>query len=460
MRKKKILLLSDDLRMTSGIATMSKEFVLGTVDKFDWVQLGSAINHPEMGKIVDLNQSVRDRTGIEDANVKIIPSNGYGDILTLRKLIELERPDAILHFTDPHYWQWLYDNEHEIRQQLPILYYHIWDNIPDPIYNRNYYESCDWLGCISKLTYGIVHRVGKSIENESYKPLEDWQISYVPHGINPEIFKPVDIDDEFKKKVLNNNDYDFVLFFNNRNIRRKQPSDVIVSFRKFCDSLPKEKSSKCLLLMKTTGIDQNGTDLFAVVNSICNEYDVKILEDKIEQEDLNKLYNLSDCTINIANNEGFGLATAESIMAGTPIIVNVTGGLQDQCGFYNIKTNKEINADEYIEIGSLNGEGNDKDIQLGWGEWAEPVWPCASNINGSPVTPYIYDDRVSNDEVANAIMKMYELGNEQRKINGQKGREWAIKNLSSKVMCDTMVDGIENAIKNFKPRERFNLYKV
>ena len=38
--KKKILLLSDDLRMVSGIDTVSKEFVNGTMDRFDWVQLG------------------------------------------------------------------------------------------------------------------------------------------------------------------------------------------------------------------------------------------------------------------------------------------------------------------------------------------------------------------------------------------------------------------------------------
>jgi len=138
--KKKILLLSDDLRMTSGVATMSKEIVLGTIHKYDWVQLGGALNHPEAGKIVDINEDVRKRTGVKDANLKVIPNNGYGNIFTLRMLMEVEKPDAILHFTDPHYWQWLYDAEHEIRQQVPILYYHVWDNLPDPTYNRNIYE--------------------------------------------------------------------------------------------------------------------------------------------------------------------------------------------------------------------------------------------------------------------------------------------------------------------------------
>ena len=452
MSKKKILLLSDDLRMTSGIATMSKEIVLGTVDKFDWVQLGSAVSHPEFGKIVDLNEDVRKRTGIQDANVKIYPNNGYGDINILRQLLMAEKPDAILHFTDPHYWQWLYDAEHEIRQQVPILYYHIWDNIPDPTYNKDYYESCDWLGCISKLTYGIVNRVGK-MEDGIRKPLEDWQISYVPHGINSNMFKPLDnVSDEMKSHMLDGKEYDFVLFYNNRNIRRKQTSDVIYSYRLFCDKLTKEESDKCILVMHTTPVDQNGTDLYAVVKSLCPNYNIRFIDKKLEQEHLNELYNIADCTINIANNEGFGLGTAESIMAGTPIIVNVTGGLQDQCGF-------EFSADDYIEIGSLHNFGKYDDLPE-HGEWVYPVYPSAINLNGSPLTPFIFDDRVNDEEVAKSILKMYLMGRELRKVNGQKGREWAIENLSSNVMCNKMVEGIERTLENFKPKERFNLYKI
>jgi glycosyltransferase involved in cell wall biosynthesis len=451
MSKKTILLLSDDLRMTSGISTMSREIVMGTVNKFNWVQLGAGINHPENGKRVDVDADIREKTGIADAELKIIPYNSYGDINILRKLLSEFKIDAILHFTDPHYWQWLYDAEHEIRQQIPILYYHIWDNIPDPLYNKNYYESCDWLGCISKLTYGIVNRVGK-LDDGFCKPLQDWQISYVPHGINQDVFQPIRIVSyDVKKSLFGDKEYDFVLFYNNRNIRRKQPSDVINSFKLFCDKLPKEKSKRCVLLMHTTPIDNNGTDLYAVRDKICPDYDVIFSQSKIEPDVLNELYNIADCTINIANNEGFGLGTAESIMAGTPIIVNVTGGLQDQCGF-------SFTEDDYIHIETLH---NKKEYGMTpHGEWVIPVWPVAININGSPLTPYIYDDRVNNNDVADAINEMYLLGKEKRKENGQVGREWAIKNLSSKVMCDTMSEGIKKTIKNFTPRERFNLYKV
>jgi glycosyltransferase involved in cell wall biosynthesis len=449
--KKKILLLSDDLRMTSGIATMSKEIVLGTLHKYDWVQLGASIKHPEVGKIVDVNDDVRKRTGIKDANLKIIPYNGYGDINIIRRLLDEEKPDAILHFTDPHYWQWLYDNEHEIRQRVPILYWHIWDDLPDPQYNRSFYESCDWVGNISKQTYGIVHRVGKRTDKVTFKPLEDWQISYVPHGINPETFKPLDkISDDVTNFVHSDKKYDFVLFYNSRNIRRKQPSDVIYSFKLFCDKLPKDKSDKCLLLMHTNPVDDNGTDLPAVIQDLC-PYDVKFTGVKLEQDKLNEFYNLVDCTINIANNEGFGLTTAESLMAGTPIIVNVTGGLQDQCGF-------DFSADDYISIGSLHNKGERS--QTKHGEWVIPVWPSAINLNGSVPTPYIFDDRVNDDEVADSIMKMYKFSKKKRKEKGLKGREFMINNLSNKIMCDKMIEGIDTTLNNWKPRKKFDTYKV
>ena len=443
--------------MTSGVATMSKEIVIGTCHKYDWVQLGSAINHPDYGKIFDISEDVRKISGDSNATLKVIPYNNYGDIVFLRKLIKEEKPDAILHFTDPHYWQWLYDNEHEVRQQVPILFYHIWDDLPDPLYNRNYYESCDWIGCISKQTFGIVNRVGKRNDVNTFKPLKDWQITYVPHGINENMFKPIsNFTPDLYNLVHRDKQYDFVLFFNNRNIRRKQPSDVIYSYKLFCDQLPKEKSEKCLLLMHTSPVDDNGTDLIAVKETLCPNYDVKFINMKVTQETLNEFYNIVDCTINISNNEGFGLSTAESIMSGTPIIVNVTGGLQDQCGF-NID-GKEFNEFDYIKHGTLHEKR--KWDMLSYGEWAVPVWSVAHNINGSPLTPYIFDDRVNDYDVADSIMTVYNWGREKRKKNGLKGREWAFRNLSSRVMCDRMIGGIETAINNFEKRKRFDLYKI
>ena len=86
MSKKKILLLSDDLRMHSGIATQSKEFVMGTLHKYDWVQLGGAVKHPEQGKVIDMSQAVQNDYGIKDAYFKVYPVSGYGNEDVLREI--------------------------------------------------------------------------------------------------------------------------------------------------------------------------------------------------------------------------------------------------------------------------------------------------------------------------------------------------------------------------------------
>jgi len=459
MAKKKILLLSDDLRMASGIATMSKELVLGTIHKYDWFQVGAAINHPEQGKVLDLSEDVRNRYNLPDASLKILPWNGYGNADLIRQLINAERPDAILHFTDPRYWTWLYDIEHEIRQNIPLLFYAIWDDLPDPMYNRNFYESCDWIGCISRQTYGIIKRIGARNDKPTWKTKLPWQVSYVPHGINTELYKPAEVSEEFYKDVVGDKKYDFILYWSNRNIRRKQPADVIVAFKKFCDKIGKEKADKCLLLMHTQPVDENGTDLHAVIEAIASDVNIKFSEKRRLQEELNLLYNLADCTINIANNEGFGLATAESIMAGTPIIVNVTGGLQDQCGF-KVEGNVLV-ADDYIKIGSLH-EWRKWEGKAEPGPWATPVWSRALALAGSVPTPYIWDDRVDIEDVADAILKVYNTPKEERKTNALKGREFFINEagLSHTNMCQTLVDGIESTFQNWKPRQRFEVFKV
>jgi glycosyltransferase involved in cell wall biosynthesis len=466
-KKKKILLLSDDLRMSSGIATVSKELVFGTFEHYDWVQLGAAVNHPEKGKEIDLGEDAKKLSGIEDASLKIIPWTGYGDANILRELIMRHQPDAILHFTDPRYWRWLYEMEAELRQNIPILFYHIWDDLPDPEYNRNYYESCDWLGCISRQTYGIVSRVGK-IDSETIKPLEDWQVSYVPHGINSDTYQPTIVPEEFRQRVIDGKEYKFILFWMNRNIKRKQPSDVIWAFAKFRDKLPKEDQDKVCLIMHTAPKDQNGTDLFAVADKIAPGADIKFSTERVNQKELNYIYNIVDCTINIAGNEGFGLTTAESIMAGTPAIINVTGGLQDQCGFkWNVAPSnmneqwEYLTADDYKEIGSLHNyrEWEDK---LTHGEWVKPVWPRVQTMVGSLPTPYIIDDKVDVEEVADAIKYWYDKHPEDRREAGLKGREEFLgeMGLNNTNMCKTLVDGIETTLKNWRPKKKSNVYKL
>jgi len=247
----------------------------------------------------------------------------------------------------------------------------------------------------------------------------------------------------------------------NRNIKRKQPSDVIWAFKKFVDGLPEEDRDKVCLVMHTAPRDQNGTDLIAVADRIAPGCDIKFSTDRVNQQQLNWIYNLSDCTINIAGNEGFGLVTAESVMAGTPIILNVTGGMQDQCGFKKKSDGKYLVADDYKKIGSLHNyrEWEDK---VTHGEWVKPVWSRVQTMVGSLPTPYIIDDKVDVYEVADAIRYWYDIPRDERKKKGLIGRKEFLgeMGLNAKNMCKTLVDGITTTFKNWKPKQKVNVYKL
>ena len=460
-KKPLILLLSDDLRLHSGIATMSKELVLHTAHKFDWLQVGAAVKHPDEGKFFDVSDDINKEAGITDASVRIIPSSGYGNQQMLRQIITTENPDAILHFTDPRFWGWLYSMEDEIRRHIPIFYYNIWDDLPDPMWNAPFYGSCDLLMGISKQTYGI----NKRVMDKFGMAMEDWQIRYVPHGVS-ERFKPISEDSEEYQSVLNMKkslgieNKKFVILYNNRNIRRKNPGDVVLAYKEFCDTLTPDEIKDVVLLFHTQQVDPNGTDLPEVIKNVCPDYDVVFTNSKYSTNDLNLVYNLADVTINMASNEGFGLATCESVNAGTPIIVNVTGGMQDQCNF--TIDGKYITPEQYVELGSLH---NRKKLpeNLSWGSWVNPIWPSNRSLQGSPATPYIFDDRCSYEDAAKAIRQWYDTPKERRIECGLEGSKWMKSEesgMSASQMGKRFVKCMETALEKWQPINEVVLWKI
>ena len=472
MSKKKILLLSDDLRMHSGIATQSKEFVMGTMHKYDWIQLGGAVSHPEQGKIIDMSQAVQNEWGIKDAYLKIYPISGYGNSNVLRQILDTEKPDAIVHFTDPRFWIWLYNMEHEVRQNTPIMYYNIWDDIPDPLWNTNFYRSSDMLMSISKQTYGINKRI---LSKYGY---EDWQTQYVPHGISDKrIFKIEDKGDtkfrEFEQKQ-GLDKYKFKILYLNRNIRRKSPGDVALAYKHMMDKLTPEQQKECVLVWHAAPSDENGTDMRALCKTLLPEYPVIFTHDNhpngsFTDEDMNYIFNSCDVYINMASNEGFGLGSLEALTVGTPIVVNVTGGLQDQCGFKKkVWTKAEdgtmssedvyLTAEDYVELKS-NHRGTYKEH----GEWVKPVFPSNISCQGSPMTPYIFDDRCSFEDAGEALLEWYNVGPEERTRCGEVGRQWVQGNdarMTAKHLSESFIKNIETTFENWKPREKYTLEAV
>jgi glycosyltransferase involved in cell wall biosynthesis len=454
-QRKKILLVCDDIRVHSGVATIAKEIVIHTSHHFNWVNVAGAIKHPEKGKRLDVSKATNEEAGIEDASVILYCVDGYAQTTELQNVLSVEKPDAVMLITDPRYFRHIFNMEDQIRKQCPLVYLNIWDDYPAPMYNKPYYEACDLLMGISKQTVNINKLVLADCDNSKRV------FKYVPHGLNHKQFYPIDKShDEFEEfqKFRNNivgKDVDYVMFFNSRNIRRKQIPDAMLAFRAFLDSLPKEKADKCRFILHTEITTDHGTDLGAVSEYLFGEdYEKNIIfsHSKLSRTQLNWLYNIADVQILITSNEGWGLTITEAMLTGTPVIANVTGGMQDQMRFV------DENGEWFTPSADI--PSNHRGTYKEHGEWVFPVYPTSRSIQGSPQTPYIFDDRCAWEDVCDRIKEIYELTNEERKAKGLKGREWALSDeagFTAEIQAQRVMESFEELFSIWEPREDYEI---
>ena len=412
MSKIKILTLSDHPLSPSGVGTQTKYVCQALLDtgRYSILSLGGAIKHQSYNPVT-----------VEPygEDWRIIPVDGYGTQEMIRSLLKTEKPDILWFMTDPRFWGWLWEIENEIRPLCPMVYYHVWDNFPTPMFNRKFYLSNDHIATISKVTDQIVKEAAPEIDK-----------TYIPHAVDPNIFKPLDDAqiEEIRHKNLSEADRDKVIFFwNNRNARRKQSGTLIWWFKEWLDKM--ELHDKAQLIMHTEPKDPHGQDLEHIINELrLDKKQVLLSTTKLSPEDLALLYNMVDCTINISDAEGFGLATLESLSCGTPIIVNMTGGLQEQV----------TDGTEWFGVG---------------------LTPTSKAIIGSQEVPYIYEDRTSKAQFFSALNKIYKMGAENRKEMGIKGRQHVLKNYNfqnfQKVWIQVMDSVYEKSKDSFISNIRF-----
>ena len=453
--RKKILLLTDDIRVHSGVANVGREVITHTSHRYNWIQMAGAIRHPDKGKPVDLSGAINKDAGIEDSSVILFPVDGYGDPKTLREVIKHEKPDALFLITDPRYFDWLFKIENEIRSQIPIAYLNIWDDLPAPMYNREFYDSCDALFGISKQTVNINKLVlGK-------ERCKNKVIKYIPHGLNSNTFKPLKSNDkalsETRDKINNGVDIDFTLFFNSRNIRRKCIPDTIFAWKLFMETLTEEERNKCNFILHTDLVNDAGTDLPAVINFLFpnkGSGNIILSSQKLTRDQLNHFYNIADGVILLSSAEGWGLSLTEALLTGTPIIANVTGGMQDQMRFED-KNGNWIDFDE-------NVPSNHRGTYKKCGKWALPVFPTSLSLVGSPKTPYIWDDRCTPEDAAKQIRALYDMSKKERKKIGKAGYDWVTSKeagFTAQVQGERVIEGMDELFKKFKPRKSFTFTK-
>jgi len=382
-KKIKVLTLSDHPLSPSGVGTQTNYILQALLKsgKFKVISLGGAIKHQDY-RPVKFEEYGDDFI--------ILPVDGYGSPELIRTILMKEKPDILWMMTDPRFYTWLWSMEQEIRPNLPIVYYHVWDNYPYPKFNRPYYLSNDKIATISKLTSDIVRTVAPEVEEQ-----------YVPHAVNPDIFKILD-EKEYAHLKTNKT----LFFWTNRNARRKMSGSVVWWYKEFLDKVGHDKA---FLLMHTDPKDPHGQDLIAIAEELgLSKENFGISAGKVPAPEMAKFYNAADCTINISDAEGFGLSVLESLSCGTPVIANKTGGMQDQL------------TDGVDTYGVL-------------------IEPASRAVIGSQEVPYIYEDRVSKEDFINALLKIHNMTREERKELGRKGYENVKKNFGFDTFQQTWV---------------------
>jgi len=283
-----------------------------------------------------------------------------------------------------------------------MVYYHVWDNFPAPQFNADFYNSTDVVACISKVTHAIVQEVAPDVQS-----------CYLPHAVNEEFFHPARTEEEthavnvLRERVTQGRSKKKVFFWNNRNARRKQSGTLIWWFKEWLDKVGHDKAT---LLMHTDPRDPHGQDLPHLINHLgLNKGQVLLSTTKVSPQELANLYRMADYTINISDAEGFGLATLESLSCGTPIIVNMTGGLQEQ-------------------------------VTDGKNYFGFPIQPSSKTVIGSLQVPYIYEDRISQRDFEKALTSALKNPAKKYRQMSSHGRRHVLKSYNFETFEQSWVE--------------------
>jgi glycosyltransferase involved in cell wall biosynthesis len=407
-QKRKILLLSDHALSPSGVGCQSRFLMEGLIKKGTWSvrQFGAALKHSNYDTIQ------------VNPDFIIKPIDGFGNREIMIQTLVTEKPDVVIIFTDPRFFVWLYQIVDEIRDVCPLAYWHVWDNQPYPTYNEPYYESTDLINCHSYLTYEMI---GERFPEKT---------NFIPHSVPDDVFYPLSDEDirQHRIRTLGKvNEDAFVLFWANRNARRKRPADVIWAWSKFLKGVKSEgKKDRAILLMHTDPLDKEGPNLIEVAKHFDVLNDIVFSNQRLDFDKMNVLHNMSDACLNISYAEGFGLTTLEAMNCAKPIIAVKTGGLTRQV------------VDHRDE--SENGVAIDVDVTA-----------CV----GTQSVPFIFEDYASTDNIAKAIRKIYDMSLSERKQLGLKARSYVLSEFSHQKtidLWDEMLNKTIDAWKENKPK--------
>ncbi len=315
-KKLKVLWMSDNVLISSGMAVVGREILLGLhrTGKYQLTHLGWGFNgFPHNFPVPILPASAPDfgKNGVPQAG---IPS--------FQRVIEMCKPDVVIALGDA--WMLNYIKDLPNRKSFKLIQYSPIDGSPIPQVWINWFKDADSLVMYSEFGSKEIEKIAPELKS-----------SLIYHGVKSDVYKPLpqDIKSRIKKTItfqqvegnqlvtkIGLPDNAFVVGVIARNQPRKNFDRIIKSFAKFAKNKP---DVRLWLHSAITDAAYNLAELaiiYGIADKVCFTPNYN-LANGVSEHDLNSLMNVFDVHFLPTQGEGFGLPILESMSAGVPQVV-------------------------------------------------------------------------------------------------------------------------------------------
>jgi len=282
---------------------------------------------PKVKKIIEPNPKIKYYT-TKDNTKYLLEVDKYGAV-TFPELYNELQTDIV--FTVGDIWMIIPYIESIYRNRYKLVSYIPLDAEPMPILMNARFGKFNWIELIGNIDIPVAYtKWSMNVMNKRFLEagLKEKVKHFIHHGVDTNIFKPLDIDKAKLREKLFGKEYKdkTVIGVFSRNQKRKSFFTQMDALRYILDHYP-EDGKNLYLYFHASPHDPMGWDMHQIAKDI-GVHDRIIWTDKIDtgfgvgctDEEVNEYFNA--CTITVSNHtsEGFGLCLAESMAAGVPVL--------------------------------------------------------------------------------------------------------------------------------------------
>lgn len=309
----KIIWISDSVNLYTGFGTQSLAILKHFQKSHDVLQLGWFCS-----------------TETEHEGIKIKPlGTNYGDSRDIKKYYKEFEPDIVISLGDIQMVKSLSEIQDPIFQSKWIHWLPV-DGEPYPKVFDTQIRNIEHVVAMSDFGYNVCK--------------DHFDLHKIYHGIDKEIFKPLENRDILRaKEGLHNH---FVCLLVAQNQWRKNIPSMVEAFGRFAKN---KKNVDLIIHTKPISLgDARGWNIYELVNQYNLAGKIRVSSESYTSIKMNRLYNCANLLVSSTQGEGFGLPHAEAMMAGIPLLLPDYTTSREQ-----ILPEEEQRCGEFIKIASF-----------------------------------------------------------------------------------------------------------